>query len=143
MQEQQTEVNVLGLMAEIRLRVRQQNRSQDELARRARARIPASLRTSIAAFRAQAAGLRASVEKVGEFPPVPPTIRGRLGFVLVWLVRRALFWLIPPLKAAHMQTATALEEQAAIAEQLATVLEETNLQIESLRRLLETERQQA
>lgn len=48
----------------------------------------------------------------GSPPPVPPTLRGRLGNTLVTLVRRALFWYTPPLQAFQRLVATALSEHA-------------------------------
>ena len=38
--------------------------------------------------------------QVGDIPPQPPTLRGRLGAVLVNLVRRMLFWYTGPFTAS-------------------------------------------
>ena len=48
---------------------------------------------------------------VGELPPEPPTIRGRLCKTLVSLVRRSLFWYTPPIQAFQRAVAAAFREQ--------------------------------
>ena len=43
---------------------------------------------------------------IGQLPPEPPTLRGRMGAFFVKIVRRALFWYTPPI--ARFQTAVTL-----------------------------------
>jgi SAM-dependent methyltransferase len=42
--------------------------------------------------------LEQECRKIGQLPPSPPTLRGRLGAVLVPIVRRMLFWYTPALQ---------------------------------------------
>ena len=50
--------------------------------------------------------------QVGDIPPQPPTLRGRVGAVLVKLVRRMLFWYTGQLRTFHGGVAEAVGEQA-------------------------------
>lgn len=54
------------------------------------------MQDTIAALALGLVELRRSKDDVGRMPPVPPTQRGRIGAVLVRVVRRALFWIWPP-----------------------------------------------
>ena len=45
------------------------------------------------------AELRRLKDDIGRMPPSPPTSRGRAGAAVVGVVRRALFWVWPPLHA--------------------------------------------
>lgn len=47
---------------------------------------------------------------VGQPPPQPPTLRGRVGTILVGLLRRALFWYTPAITEFHLLTAEAVGE---------------------------------
>jgi hypothetical protein len=48
---------------------------------------------------------------IGDMPPPPPTIRGRVGAVLVRIVRRALFWYTSQIRVFHAMVADAAREQ--------------------------------
>jgi SAM-dependent methyltransferase len=50
--------------------------------------------------------------QVGDIPPEPPTLRGRVGAVLVKLVRRMLFWYTGQIRTFHGVVAEAAGEQA-------------------------------
>jgi SAM-dependent methyltransferase/prefoldin subunit 5 len=50
--------------------------------------------------------------QVGRMPPEPPTVRGRVGAVLVRLVRRALFWYTQQINEFDGKTAEALFHQS-------------------------------
>src|SRR5262245_7749192 len=39
--------------------------------------------------------------QLGDMPPAPPTMRGRLGAILVRVVRRALFWYTNQIRSFH------------------------------------------
>jgi 2-polyprenyl-3-methyl-5-hydroxy-6-metoxy-1,4-benzoquinol methylase len=52
-------------------------------------------------LQAAIAGLKASYALVGQTPPEPPTLRGRMGARLVKLVQRLLFWYTPQI--VHFQ----------------------------------------
>jgi len=50
--------------------------------------------------------------QIGDMPPQPPTLRGRVGAVLVNIVRRMLFWYTDQIRAQHKRIAEAAREQA-------------------------------
>ena len=74
----------------------------------------------------QLENLRQSVGLIGAMPPSGPSIRARVGAFLVVVVRRALFWLIPPLKSAHETTLIALEAQYKALSEISKVLRYMN-----------------
>ena len=78
--------------------------------------------------------VRLGATQVGSMPPVPPTLRGRIGVGLVAMVRRALFWLTPQLHAFHLKVAAALNEQANATQALVEDLREVHVQIAELKR---------
>lgn len=49
---------------------------------------------------------------VGQLPPQPPTLRGRIGKALVGLVQRCLFWYTPAIHEFQRALASALSEQS-------------------------------
>lgn len=53
-----------------------------------------------AALALDLADLKRLMGDIGQMPPRPPTLRGRLGATPVRIVRRVLFWVWPPLHAA-------------------------------------------
>ena len=57
-------------------------------------------------------------DEVGRMPPMPPTKRGRVGALLVSVVRRALFWVWPPLHAFFDVLCRMLERLAHAFEEL-------------------------
>ena len=50
--------------------------------------------------------------QIGDMPPQPPTLRGRVGAVLVNVVRRMLFWYTDQIRAQQKRIADAAREQA-------------------------------
>jgi hypothetical protein len=130
-------VDVRPLMAAIRRRARQASLREEEALRLARKSVSGELLTRVSRLHSRVATLRGTVGRVGDLPPQPPTLRGRAGVLPVRLVRRALFWLIPPLQAMQEQMAQVLEEQAAVNAELVKALEQANLRIEVLRRQVE------
>src|SRR5437016_8302102 len=50
--------------------------------------------------------------QIGDMPPQPPTWRGRVGAVLVNMVRRMLFWYTGQIRALQPRIAEAAREQA-------------------------------
>lgn len=52
--------------------------------------------------------------QVGDMPPQPPTLRGRVGAVLVNVVRRMLFWYTGQIRAQNQRIAEAAREQARV-----------------------------
>ena len=61
--------------------------------------------------------------QVGDIPPQPPTLRGRLGAVLVKLVRRMLFWYTGQIRTFHGVVAEAVGEQARSLQELSDGLQ--------------------
>jgi 2-polyprenyl-3-methyl-5-hydroxy-6-metoxy-1,4-benzoquinol methylase len=55
---------------------------------------------------------------VGDMPPQPPTLRGRVGAVLVSIVRRMLFWYTEQIRAQHKRIADAAREQVRVLQDL-------------------------
>jgi 2-polyprenyl-3-methyl-5-hydroxy-6-metoxy-1,4-benzoquinol methylase len=53
-----------------------------------------------------------NIPQIGDMPPQPATIRGRLGAVLVSMVRRSLFWYTAQLKPIHIAIAESARELA-------------------------------
>src|ERR1051325_3570890 len=56
--------------------------------------------------------------KIGDMPPEPPTLRGRIGSILGQTVRRALFWYAGQTRAGHRIAADAAREQAQVLQEL-------------------------
>jgi 2-polyprenyl-3-methyl-5-hydroxy-6-metoxy-1,4-benzoquinol methylase len=50
--------------------------------------------------------------QIGDMPPQPPTLRARVGAVLVGIVRRMLFWYTEQIRALQKRIAEAAREQA-------------------------------
>jgi O-antigen chain-terminating methyltransferase len=50
--------------------------------------------------------------QVGDMPPRPPTLRGRVGAILVGIVRRMLFWYTGQIRSFHAGVAGAVAEQS-------------------------------
>src|SRR5579864_7028049 len=80
------------------------DRSENSAPRRGDMSLPASERLARAVEWGQ--------PQVGDIPPQPPTLRGRIGAVLVKLVRRMLFWYTGQIRMFHAGVAEAVGEQA-------------------------------
>jgi hypothetical protein len=74
---------------------------------------------------------------VGLMPPAPATRRGRWGGVLVRLVRRSLFWLLPQLEAFHSAMIQFAESQTALMEELRGLLADVDTELATLRQELQ------
>jgi SAM-dependent methyltransferase len=66
--------------------------------------------------------LKQACQEVGQMPPMPPTLRGKVGAFVVAAVRRVLFWLIPPLRSALFESACVLEEQLSQMERMSQLV---------------------
>lgn len=114
-------VEVLPLMEQIWRRTRNQSAvPASPLDARHRARL--GIAEKRARLRKNLGELESAVRRIGRIPEGPPTLRGRVGGVLVRLVHRALFWLIPSLRQAHQQTFEAVRLQAALCDEMADFL---------------------
>jgi O-antigen chain-terminating methyltransferase len=56
--------------------------------------------------------------QVGDMPPAPPTLRAKLGAILVRVIRRALFWYSGQIQSFHRLVAEAADEQLRTLQQL-------------------------
>lgn len=75
--------------------------------------------------------------QIGDLPPSPPTLRARLGRVVVALIRRALQWYSGQLGALHRLIAQAADEQLGTLRQLASGQEEQGSDLASLHQALD------
>src|SRR5688572_15266412 len=70
--------------------------------------------------------------KVGRMPPQPPTLRAKLGSVLVQFVRRALFWYSDQVNEANARVAQALWRHAERISDLARVTDQARADLTNL-----------
>jgi hypothetical protein len=125
-------VDVRAIMREVRARARFDT-PERTLERQARRAVPSHLVSGIARMRAANSGFRTAIERIGDPPPAPPTLRGRFGTFLVRVAQRGIFWLIPSIRSAHLKAAEALDAQVEVTEALIEVLRQTNLELIKLR----------
>ncbi len=110
-------VDVPAVMREVRRRAWALRRERAELQQAAGQIVSPRLSLALAQLDLQIQTLRQTAASIGEMPPQAPTLRGRVGSILVRLIRRTLFWLLPGLKDSHAAALAALEaEQRALAE---------------------------
>jgi SAM-dependent methyltransferase len=103
-------------------------------------------RTEPAGLQSTLAALRSSYALVGQLPPEPPTLRGRMGARLVRLVQRLLFWYTPQIVHFQYAALQAFEEQARSLEEAArreaATRESLEAHVRQLQGALEEQRQQ-
>jgi hypothetical protein len=126
-------IDVQSLMREVRSRARARNRDEQRIPNLVRNSIPPRLTASVAQFREALPRLRGEISQVGVVPPTPPSLRGRIGRVVIHLIQKALFWLIPPLNSAHRELVAALEQQARANDEILALLERTLVELETMR----------
>jgi 2-polyprenyl-3-methyl-5-hydroxy-6-metoxy-1,4-benzoquinol methylase len=90
---------------------------------------PDSTRISLPATERLSRSVEFNLPQIGDMPPEPPTLRGRMGAVLVGMVRRGLFWYTAQIKAFHAAVADAARE-------LAPALQDLNAQQQRQRTLI-------
>ncbi len=117
-------------MSDVRRHVRAQDQIEAGALRNARKSLPADLRARISRLQARSTSLQASVAQLCNMPPQPPTLRGRVGALVIRIMRRSLFWLISDLQTVLEQLAGAVEDQAQALEDLVKAVEETKSRIE-------------
>jgi hypothetical protein len=124
-------------MRRIRDELRGIDREQ-EWKRQGRKSVPPHLISGVQRLKASTALLRSSVSRIGQPPPAPPTLRGRIGLLIVQLLRRALFWLIPSIQTSQNQIVDALEQHLAATDQILQILQHTNVELARLSQLAAT-----
>lgn len=72
----------------------------------------ADVEQRLAATDALVAGIMNGSALVGEMPPQPPTVRAKIGAVLVGVVRRAVFWLSDQVRGFQTAVAASQKEHA-------------------------------
>jgi hypothetical protein len=128
-------VIVIDIMRRIREELRGVDREQD-WKRYGRKAVPPHLIASVQRLRSSTAMLRSAIARIGEPPPGPPTVRARLGLHAVHAIRRALFWVLPPIQSAQNQIVDALEQHLAATEQILQILQQTNAELARTSHLL-------
>jgi hypothetical protein len=101
-----------------------------------------------AALKDAVAATRRSYALVGELPPEPPTLRGRVGGRLVQMIQRMLFWYTPQIVQFHYAVVRALEEQngailrlTGVVKELMVRNDELQLRYAALQQALDRERE--
>ena len=133
-EDQRPVVNVQSIMRDIRARARAETQQKDQLYREVRKTIPPHLFASVSKLREVLPRLRSDVAQIGVLPPSPPSLRGKLGALLIRVVQRALFWLLPPLRNTHEGLLVAFEEQSRTNEEMLKLLHTALVDLEILRR---------
>jgi SAM-dependent methyltransferase len=72
----------------------------------------ADVEQRLAATDALVAGIMSGTALVGEMPPQPPTVRAKIGRILVGVVRRAVFWLSDQVRGFQTAVAASQREHA-------------------------------
>ena len=80
--------------------------------------------TGTESFALVSEALHLSKAAVGRLPAAPPTVRARLGALLVKAVRRSLFWLLPQLDDFHSRLIEGLDLQFDVAKRLSVATHE-------------------
>ena len=88
----------------------------------------------LSSSREAAADLEDLLYVVGQLPPQPETVRGRIGAILVRAVQRLLFWYTPQIHRFHEQTTRVAKELCLVAEHQARLIAELQTSIRTLRR---------
>ena len=86
--------------------------------------------------------LEPSLPQIGDMPPQPPTMRARIGALLVSVVRRALFWYTGQIRTFQSTVADAAREQALVFQDIDAQQRHCRAQINELvRHVKQLERQ--
>jgi hypothetical protein len=122
-------VDVQVVMRGVRRRAWAARRERSELLRAAGRIVSPALAAALGSADIQIQHMRQCARLIGALPPIAPTLRGRVGAVLVTLVRRALFWFIPPLKDSQTAALAALEEQRCALREITLALRDLNAKL--------------
>jgi O-antigen chain-terminating methyltransferase len=88
-------------------------------------------------MRSALSALYASYSLVGQTPPEPPSLRGRIGAGLVKLVQRMLFWYTPQIVNFQYSALRAIEEQTKSLESAAAQLQDLRQTADAARESME------
>lgn len=75
-----------------------------------------SAASAVAELRSAIAAMEAACARVGQTPPAPPTLRGRIGAPFIKLVQRLLFWYTPQIVEFHATAVKAVDSARAALE---------------------------
>lgn len=132
------------ILKQIRDEMEREYRPLDAHTRNQPAEADNSSSTDSASLRSLLSTLHGSYALVGQLPPEPPTLRGRMGARLVKLVQRMLFWYTPQIVHFQYSVLRTLEEQANLLQsatrrisRLETELEKERAEKQDLCRALE------
>ncbi len=134
--------SVLELMREIRARARARVQPLVYPEDGGAPRQPAAS-FELSRVRHSAIELREAMRRVNEMPPQPPTLRGRLGGVMVRLVKRVLFWQTEQNRRFQTAAVNAFDEQSRALEALWTDVQGLAASAAEARRDLAEERARA
>ena len=129
-------VDVQAIMRDIRTTVRAENRDRDDAARSATRVIPRHVAAVLARLKASTTALEEAASRIGEIPPSPDTFRARIGAGAVRVMQRALFWLVPSIKSTQQNLVQAVRDHVTVTDEILRALQQTNVQVELLRREL-------
>jgi hypothetical protein len=139
-QDRYVTVDVQATMRDIRMVVRAENREREDAAKTAKRVIPGHVAALMARLKSSTAALEEAVNRIGEIPPGPGSFRARLGGIVIRVMQRALFWLVPSIRSTQQNMVQSLRDHLSVTDEILKALHQTNLQIELLRRSIASNR---
>jgi hypothetical protein len=76
--------------------------------------------------------MQMAISRIGEVPPMPPTLRGRFGQFAISLIQRLLWWYTAPLRSFARVTGQLLGTHSEVVEQLKDAHEDYDRKIQQL-----------
>lgn len=126
-------VDVQEVMREVRSRARERKQAEAQQLERLNHVLHPDLGHRIASIRRILQELPGEACRIGDMPPRPPTLRGKAGYVLVWIMRRALFWLIPSIQRFELKMIDVIDQQALVMEDILGSMLELSRQLADVR----------
>jgi 2-polyprenyl-3-methyl-5-hydroxy-6-metoxy-1,4-benzoquinol methylase len=80
--------------------------------------------------------LRSLAISIGEPPPTPPSLRARVGAVLIRVVRRALFWYSPRIIESQLATADAIDKHVSVCEVILDTISDVQADVAAVHKLV-------
>lgn len=124
-------IDVNELMRQIQERARQ---STEALRPASNGANPLAGPSELTRLRFSAAELREAIRRVNELPPSPPTLRGRMGLILIKVMSRLMAWQSGQVRPFRGAVVNNSDEQLRVIEALLHRVEEQEKTIESLSR---------